>query len=117
MPHSTVPNEISCQTPGMLYSRHCSSARPARASIEARAKWLCLRLALAISLLASPARADTDNAALQAEFSRKIQPLLKKYCFECHGRTAPQAGIDLTRYQTPRDIFEGRRQWSIALAK
>src|SRR5262245_2018329 len=68
-------------------------------------------------LAASTVCADEGILAQQAEFSQKIQPLLQKYCYECHGETAPRAGVDLSRYKTPRQIFEGRRLWSTALSK
>jgi hypothetical protein len=77
---------------------------------------LCLWAPLVAVLATSSLRAD-DGSTPQADFSRKIQPLLQKYCYECHGEKAPQAGVDLTRYKSPRQVFEGRRQWTIVLEK
>ena len=95
------------------------NTRPFRRSSRARAtcRWLCLFAPLVALVVAAGARADDRSAALQTEFSGKIQPLLKKYCYECHGERKPRAGLDLTRYQTPRQVLEARRQWSIVLFK
>jgi hypothetical protein len=78
---------------------------------------LCLWTALAFSLAASGVRADEGPAPTQADFSKKIQPLLQKYCYECHGETAPRAGVNLARYQTPQQMFESRRLWRNVLSK
>jgi hypothetical protein len=77
----------------------------------------CLWAALVAPLVTSGACADDGSSALQAEFSRKILPLLQKYCYECHGEKAPRAGVDLARYKSPRQVFEGRRLWSSVLEK
>lgn len=52
-----------------------------------------------------------DRAELQAEFTRKIQPLLQKYCFECHGEKAARGGVDFSRYKSPQQVLENRRLW------
>jgi hypothetical protein len=58
-----------------------------------------------------------DDGTLQAEFTQKIQPLLRKYCHECHGESDPRAGLNLARFQTSRQILEGRRLWSNVVEK
>src|SRR5262249_34108410 len=95
------------------------NTRPFRRSSRARAtcRRLCLFPPLVALVVASEVCADDRSVALQTEFSGKIQPLLKKYCYECHGERKPRAGLDLTRYQTPRQVLEARRQWSIVLFK
>ena len=53
----------------------------------------------------------------QAEFNRKIQPLLKKYCYECHSDVNPEANLNLTKFQTPQQIMEGRKIWLNSVQK
>jgi hypothetical protein len=88
-----------------------------RAVAQAIRRLLCTWAVLALLLATSLARADDGSAALEIQFSRTIQPLLKKYCYECHGEKSPRAGVDLARFRTPRQVLEARRLWSNVLAK
>lgn len=39
---------------------------------------------------------STDSTAVAEQFDNKIGPLLAIHCVECHGRTDPEGGLDLT---------------------
>jgi len=58
-----------------------------------------------------PLCAQEGNPQRETEFVQKIQPLLKKYCYECHGEVSPQADLILTKYQTGQQVLEGRKVW------
>jgi hypothetical protein len=50
-------------------------------------------------------------------FAQTVQPLLKKYCYDCHGGKETHAELNLTRYQASGHVLEGRKVWQSALAK
>jgi len=52
-------------------------------------------------LLSIAARAD--------DFSTHAQPLLKKFCYECHGKKTQEGGIQVTQLKTTQDAFEYHR--------
>lgn len=85
-------------------------------------------MALILCLVAlSAVRADEPKksaagaleAALPAEplkFDADIQPLLKKYCYECHGEKRQRAGLNLQKFDSEQSILEGRKVWERAAA-
>lgn len=77
-------------------------------------KQALLLIASASALCAAPLAAQQDR---QAEFNAKVQPLLKKACYDCHGEMDPQADLILTKYKTPQQILEGRKVWLNAVQK
>ena len=63
--------------------------------------------------------ANALEEALQSEpltFEANIQPLLKKYCYECHGAKKQRAGLNLEKAKTEQSILEGRKVWERAAA-
>lgn len=75
---------------------------------------LCARtcaLAVAAGLLPSAHAAD------DRDHLRNIQPLLKKYCYECHGGKETLAELNLTRYQSTQQVLEDHKLWINVLAK
>ena len=38
-------------------------------------------------------------------------PMLKQYCFQCHGATSPMAGISLQQLTTTTSLADGYQQW------
>lgn len=66
-------------------------------------RWFALALAcIAALLVASPARAD-DAARL---FEKKLRPLLKTHCLECHSAKAEEVKSGL-KLDTADDILKG----------
>jgi hypothetical protein len=74
---------------------------------------LATSMAVAMLFLGGALAADDR----QAEFQAKIQPLLKKVCYDCHGERNPQADLILTKYHSPQQILEGRKVWLNAVQK
>lgn len=57
------------------------------------------------------------EAALKSEplkFETDIQPLLKKFCYDCHGEAKQRAGLNLEKASTEQAILEGRKVWERA---
>lgn len=43
------------------------------------------------------------------DFSANAQPLLRKYCYECHGKNIQEGGIRVSQLKTTHDAFEYHR--------
>jgi hypothetical protein len=57
-------------------------------------------------------------APVQDPFATKIQPLLAKYCFKCHGSAAkPKADLNLTTASSEASIRGNRKVWKELLNK
>ena len=50
------------------------------------------RLFLGLLMLAAALSAK-EASVVQQDFQRSVQPLFKRYCFDCHGERKPKAGI------------------------
>jgi len=66
-----------------------------------------------------PQTAPTPAApAAQDSYASKVQPLLGKYCFKCHGpQLKPKADLNLTKYSSEASIRENRKIWKEVLTK
>jgi hypothetical protein len=71
-----------------------------------------LRLALSFFTLnsVSTLRAEKPDQ-LAAEYARQIQPLLKKFCYECHSGDRVEAEIDLSSLATTADMRRDLAVW------
>ena len=58
-----------------------------------------------------------DQAARERDFQSKVQPLLKKYCGDCHGGGVSEGDLDLERFKSARDVLRGREHWLKVLQK
>lgn len=59
-------------------------------------------------------------AAQQAQAEQliqQVQPLLKKYCIDCHSGSEPDAGITLDHFDKPVDFLKSRRLWERAVQR
>ena len=57
-------------------------------------------------------------APAQDSFAGKIQPLLSKYCYKCHGAgPKPKADLNLSSYSTEASIRGNRKVWKELLNK
>jgi len=45
----------------------------------------------------------------------EIQPLVEKYCYECHGGNKTEAALDLTKSKDFASVLNDRKQWVLAL--
>jgi mono/diheme cytochrome c family protein len=56
--------------------------------------------------------------ASQDSYASKIQPLLGKYCYKCHGpQLKPKADLNLTKYSSEASLRENRKVWKEVLTK
>lgn len=57
--------------------------------------------------------ADAPAAdAIERDWQPQIQPLLKRYCFECHSGDRTEAEIDLAGFKTVADVRRQVKVWS-----
>ena len=65
----------------------------------------------------TPTAARTAVSAETATFERDVQPLLKKYCYECHGLggTEDEGDFHLTDYKSAGDLPGDRQLWTLAM--
>lgn len=57
-----------------------------------------------------PATTSPDDLAVELDrrFTQDVEPLLAKYCFECHGADDPAANLRLDRFVGVRDAVSGK---------
>ena len=63
--------------------------------------------------------ADLLADAVKSEpvkFETDIQPLLKKFCHDCHGDKRQRAGLNLEKFKSKQSVLEGRKLWERAAA-
>jgi hypothetical protein len=58
-----------------------------------------------------------DQVSRERDFRAKVQPLLKKYCADCHGGGVTEGDLDLDRFESARDVLRGREEWLKVLQK
>src|SRR6185295_10338406 len=56
--------------------------------------------------------AETTGAA---QFHKEVQPLLEKYCFDCHADGANKGGVSFDEFKSDKAILENRELWGNAL--
>ena len=90
---------------------------PTRATLFALLPFV---LSAAVARGAPPAPAVSPSPPLSvsasaATFTRDITPLLKKYCYDCHGDGIHKSGIALDSYRTVADVLAARKTWESVL--
>lgn len=81
--------------------------------MESRTLLACL-LGVA-ALVPSVLLADEAAQEREKQFQETVQPLLKKYCFDCHSDASAEADLSLEKYTSAQAILEGRRTWLKAI--
>src|SRR4051812_47917189 len=71
------------------------------------------RRKLAVALCSCAAIGLTVGQSIRGadEAAPNPAPMLKQYCFQCHGATSPMAGISLQQLTTTTSIENGYQQW------
>src|SRR5438270_127050 len=73
--------------------------------------WGTVAAAAAVAILSSRA-AEVSPPAAQADlYSQRAQPLLKKYCFECHRGPGARGEVRLDQYPTVASVLADRETW------
>ena len=57
------------------------------------------------------------SAGLENQFRHTVQPLLKTYCFGCHGPQQSAAQLDLSAFPTMTALLQDGRRWSQILER
>ncbi len=65
----------------------------------------------AASPVAAVSPVDSQAAALEQRYHTQIKPLLKQYCYECHGNGEHSGGLRLDRFTTLALIQGDRNTW------
>lgn len=60
--------------------------------------------------LAAPGPAFDSPNSLETDFTERVQPLLQKFCHECHSGDTTEADVDLGEFRT---LAEARRQTKV----
>ena len=76
-----------------------------------RAVLLLLPFGLGQALALGQAEETKAGTSDQAEFVRDIQPLLKRYCYGCHGNKRAKAELNLEEFGTTPNFFKDGRTW------
>ena len=56
--------------------------------------------------------AAADEAA---DYLRRIRPLVKTYCLDCHSTKAEKGGLDIERFATVQQVRSDPEQWQSVL--
>ncbi len=82
--------------------------------ISSRAQCFLTAVCLALLVVAVGRSACADEAALEGAFRERLQPLLRAYCFDCHG---DQDEVSLKADQSAFELRKNRKVWIRALAQ
>ncbi|MEQ1932469.1 MAG: hypothetical protein ABL962_01130 [Fimbriimonadaceae bacterium] len=55
------------------------------------------------------------SAGPKVDYSKDVQPSVKKYCVSCHGPKEPAAKIDLSKHKTNADVKKAKKTFAIAI--
>ncbi len=71
----------------------------------------------AIAPLASGAffGSPTTKDPAKLTYQKDVLPLLKKYCFDCHGDGAKKAGVEFDKYRSHAELLADRKLWEHTL--
>src|SRR3954468_3684604 len=69
------------------------------------------KMAAALSLCAAIVLTVGETIRGADEAAPNPAPMLKQYCFQCHGATSPMAGISLQQLTTTTSLADGYQQW------
>ena len=69
-------------------------------------------LLMAVVPMASAKRASSsESTPPKSSYVSDIQPVVKKYCGECHGGDNPEAGISFAKYADEAALLKDRKTW------
>lgn len=61
--------------------------------------------------MADSPTARGDDAPRQAVFNDQLLPLLRTYCFDCHGESDGEGDVSLAKYRSADDLRKHREVW------
>lgn len=71
--------------------------------------------ALAAGLAVLPLAAGADSAAAAEKFHREVEPLLKKYCYDCHADGINKGRVAFDEFESDAEILKRTELWLAAL--
>lgn len=77
-----------------------------RKALSCASRILVLMIALLVWLL--PA---TDACLSAADYESEVQPILEKYCYDCHGFGAAEGNFTLDDFESPADVLAAAELW------
>src|SRR5476649_2715284 len=77
------------------------------------ARFLLVALAVC-ALVAPPARAAAP-AEPDISFEKTVAPLLKNYCYDCHGDGEHKGDVALDHYKNTAAVEQDRKTWELVL--
>ena len=93
------------------------NARSITCDATARAALLCGIVVASTALTAIATGQQPTHEERDRTFREKVQPLLAKYCAECHTGDAAEGGLSFDKFKQARQILVGRDTWLGVLAK
>lgn len=60
---------------------------------------------------------EAPKPADPTAYEKQVRPLLKQFCYNCHGAQNPRAGIDLARYDQVAGLQKEQRVWRKAVTQ
>jgi mono/diheme cytochrome c family protein len=64
------------------------------------------------AMLAAAFSQAAESLSRQEVFRRELQPLLTKYCFECHAKGVGEGDVHLDRYENVEQMHRARPVWT-----
>ncbi len=61
--------------------------------------------------------AEPVETTIERRFTEIVQPFLKSYCFECHGKKQQKAKLDLSGYASPAAVAKDHRIWEAVVER
>src|SRR5690242_1250828 len=62
-------------------------------------------------LLAFTLRFAPAGFARPADFAQAVQPILQKYCLECHSTAKHKGDLDLEQFKSRREMLKAPKVW------
>ena len=83
-----------------------------QSATPARARVVPVLVVMILGLAQARATAAVDSfGTLATEFGREVQPLMKRFCLDCHSTEEEQGDLDLERFARFDDVRRNERVW------
>ena len=57
------------------------------------------------------------GALAESDYTETVQPIIERYCLECHGGERIKGQVDFSGIKSRSDLLEGFRMWETAMAR
>ncbi len=72
-------------------------------------------LSFLVAILFGSATVWADSATRNAQYRDQLVPLLRTYCFDCHGSDHAEGDVNLDKYESVEAVLGDRKEWMRAL--